>query len=240
MYVSADAMGLEWRMALEFSNDQVGINEVLNGEDTHEKNRVAFDLPERRVAKFFLFRVIFRGTPHGFARDPDFSHVSTDPNYWQKVIDKFYAKYHQLDHKHVRWVDECERTGRITAFTGRHWPFRMVERIEPDGSIRRKWDLKQITNKPIQGTGNDFLAIARVGVKKDLTNVKFRAKIVNTVHDSIVVDCEDSATDEVGIILKRNFDNLPNEIKRRFNHELHLPFPCECKVGPNLRDMKPL
>ena len=47
---------LEWRVALELSNDLVGIEEVLKGEDTHANNQKAFDLPSRLIAKIFLFR----------------------------------------------------------------------------------------------------------------------------------------------------------------------------------------
>lgn len=47
---------LEWRVALALSEDWVGINEILGGEDTHAKNQAAFGLPSRLIAKIFLFR----------------------------------------------------------------------------------------------------------------------------------------------------------------------------------------
>jgi hypothetical protein len=62
MLVACDAKQLEWRVLLELARDQVGINEVLNGDDTHDLNRVAFSLPSRLIAKIYLFRTIYRGT----------------------------------------------------------------------------------------------------------------------------------------------------------------------------------
>lgn len=56
MLLQCDASQLEWRVALALSEDWVGINEILGGEDTHAKNQAAFGLPSRLIAKIFLFR----------------------------------------------------------------------------------------------------------------------------------------------------------------------------------------
>jgi len=238
MLVNVDAAGLEWRLAVELSKDPVGIKEILNGDDTHELNRVAFDLPTRRVAKFFLFRVIFRGTGWGFANDPDFSHVSTDQDFWNDVIEKFYRKYYGLDKTHQQWVEDCERYGKLTVFTGREWPFKKNVYQNWKGQNVEKWDLKQITNKPIQGTGNDLMAIARVNIRKRLTREKIHGKMVITVHDSIVVDSKDPQA--VGQIMLEEFDRIPSEAERLFGYTMSIPFPGEVKVGRNLLEMESL
>jgi hypothetical protein len=46
----------EWRTILELSRDPVGIQEVMNKEDTHALNQVAFSLPSRLISKIYLFR----------------------------------------------------------------------------------------------------------------------------------------------------------------------------------------
>ena len=51
MLIQCDASQLEWRTLLELAKDQVGINEILEGEDTHAKNQEAFGLPSRLIAK---------------------------------------------------------------------------------------------------------------------------------------------------------------------------------------------
>ena len=56
MLIQTDASQLEWRTALALSEDWVGINEIVSGEDTHAKNQEAFELPSRLIAKIFLFR----------------------------------------------------------------------------------------------------------------------------------------------------------------------------------------
>lgn len=56
MFIKVDAQQLEWRVALELSRDWVGINEIIDKEDVHSKNQVAFELPSRLIAKIYLFR----------------------------------------------------------------------------------------------------------------------------------------------------------------------------------------
>ena len=61
MFISCDAKQLEWRTVVELSGDQTALTEILQGQDTHELNRQAFELPSRLIAKIYLFRTIFRG-----------------------------------------------------------------------------------------------------------------------------------------------------------------------------------
>lgn len=56
MLIQADASQLEFRVAVELSQDQVGIKEILEGQDTHSLNQAAFNLPSRLISKIYLFR----------------------------------------------------------------------------------------------------------------------------------------------------------------------------------------
>jgi hypothetical protein len=47
---------LEWRVALELSQDQTGIAEIVNHDDIHSNNQKTFELPSRLIAKIYLFR----------------------------------------------------------------------------------------------------------------------------------------------------------------------------------------
>lgn len=237
MYVSADARALEWRLAIEFSGDPVGIDELEQGIDMHTANQKTFDLPSRLIAKIFLFRTIFRGTGYSFAMDPSFNHVSTDPDYWDEMNAKFYRKYAGLDKKHQEWCEEVWLTGKITVFTGRFWPIAPV----------LKWDRKTksnvstlpmpvLTNKPIQGTGNDVMAINRVALYNRMQRNKIPGDLVLTVHDSIVVDTPEP--EEVTKLMYEVFDDLPKNVKKLFNYDMKTKIPCEVKIGMNLKEMR--
>jgi DNA polymerase-1 len=233
MLIAADASQLEWRLAVEFSRDPVGIQEIIDKLDIHANNQAELALPSRLIAKKFLFRTIFRGSGWAFANDNEFKHVSSDAEYWDERNRKFYSKYAGLDSLHKRWTEQVYTTGRITGFSGRVWLF---ERRERRG--RLEYSINEYTNWPVQGTGNDLIAIARVSLRNRLTKGKIPAIIISTIHDSIVVDSPNKYATDVAKVMIEVFDDIPKNIKRLFNHEVAVPFPCEVKMGRNLLEME--
>lgn len=232
MYVQADAKQLEWRTIVVLSNDQIGIKEINSGADTHELNRVEFELPTRLVAKVYLFRTIFRGSGWAFANDNAFKHVSSDPKFWDGVNERFYKKYNGIDRKHKEWFRLVAQGKPIIGPTGSRW----FPPISTFGDV----DEKAASNYPVQGTGADIVACARVEIWKE---IRRRGKqrswlLCNTVHDSIVVDCPDNDVQEVANMMYEVFDKLQDILYTRFNWEVPVPLPAEVKAGHNLLNMK--
>lgn len=149
MLIQCDASQLEWRTALELSQDWVGINEILGGEDTHAKNQAAFGLPSRLIAKIFLFRTIFRGSGWSFANDPDFMHVSTSSNFWDGMNEKFYQKYHSLNATHLRWKDIVMSGKPIVGPLGREWDIKIHR--DNHGELKIPWTT--LSNYPVKCSG---------------------------------------------------------------------------------------
>jgi DNA polymerase I-like protein with 3'-5' exonuclease and polymerase domains len=234
---------LEWRIPVEFSRDEVALKELLSKADVHRINQTDLSLPEgdggRLIAKRFLFRVIFRGTGWAFANDNDFKHVSSEPDYWDDRIIRFYSKYKGIDNLHKKWIEDVYTKKRIEVFTGRFWEFELKERKNfRSGMMEKVPPLNDLTNYPVQGTGNDLIAIARISLKNRLTKYNIPAIIVSTVHDSIVTDTPNKYVKDVVQINHDVFRDIPKNIKRLFNYEWIVPIPCETKVGPNLLDME--
>jgi DNA polymerase I-like protein with 3'-5' exonuclease and polymerase domains len=168
MIIQCDASQLEWRVSLELSGDETGLQEVLNGADTHDLNRVAFSLPSRLISKIYLFRTIFRGSGWSFANDPDFMHVSTSPKYWDDVNEKFYSKYSGLDRCHKQWANLVVNGKPIQGPLGRYWPISMGR--GNNGELKIPWTV--LTNYPVQGTGADVMMIARISFANRLRKLE--------------------------------------------------------------------
>lgn len=146
MLVGVDAKALEWKVLLELSRDKVGIAEVLNNQDAHSLNQVAFDLPSRLIAKIYLFRTIYRGSGYSFANDPDFAHVSSNADYWEQINEKFYKKYKGINDLHYKWKEVCESGLPIISPLGREWDIPLMNSY---GKIN--WT--QFTNYPVKCSG---------------------------------------------------------------------------------------
>lgn len=234
--LQADASQLEWRTAVELSHDQVGLQEIINGEDTHSLNQAAFSLPSRLIAKIYLFRTIFRGSGWSFANDNDFMHVSTDPKYWDDVNTKFYKKYSGLDKQHTTWKELVLSGQPIVGPLGREWLIPLKH--EPGKEFKIPWTL--LSNYPVQGTGADIMCIARISAYRRIKASGIHCKFISTVHDSIVVDVPDAYLQQVADIFYQVFDDLQKNIWKLFKYEWLTPLACECKFGPNMKDMQKL
>lgn len=236
MLVAADKKQLEWRVAVELSGDTIGRDEIRLDLDFHAENQKTFGLPSRLISKIYLFRTIFRGTAYGFAKDPDFSGVSDDPEYWEEIARKFYRKYQGLDRWHKHLADLSLRSQPYTGFTGRSWlvpPY-----ITPEGETKLQWS--SFTNHPVQGTGADLVKLTRIKVHQKMIRYNMKSKLVNTIHDSNVADCPDDEVNAMVNIFHEASDELPRDVQTYFNHTLSIPFPCECKAGPSLGELVPI
>lgn len=216
------------------SRDETGIKEVLNGHDTHELNRVAFSLPSRLIAKIYLFRTIFRGSGWSFANDPDFNHVSADPSFWDGINEKFFTKYNGITRQHNVWKDLVISGKPIVGPLGREWAIPLGR--DRRGDIKIPWTT--LSNYPVQGTGADVMMLARVSFWNRIRKYKLPVKMIQTVHDSIVVDGEDKYIQQTVDLFHEVFDDLQTNIKRMFKYEWVVPLACECKAGLNMADMK--
>ena len=214
MLLNFDAKALEWRIPVEFSRDPTAIEELRSGQDIHSLNQRVLELPDgppgRLAAKEVLFRTI-----------------------WDDRIEKFFQKYKDLNELHKRWIQEVHLTGKIEGPLGRFWTF---EKREKKGQL--EYSINDITNYPVQGTGNDLMAIARVSLRNRLTKYNIPAIIVSTVHDSIVLDLEQKYIKDVVEITTKVFEDIPQNVKRLFKYEWIVPIPCEAKAGPNLMQME--
>jgi DNA polymerase I-like protein with 3'-5' exonuclease and polymerase domains len=144
MLIKADGKALEWRVAVELSGDKVGLQEILDGVDSHADNQQRFGLPSRLIAKTYLFRLIYGGSAYSYANDPNFSSVSKSEKFWQRVIDETYSKYKGLAEWHKKLVQQVSQTGFIRTPFGREYHYK------PD---RRRgelvWPRTTILNYPV-------------------------------------------------------------------------------------------
>lgn len=234
MLIQADAAQLEWRTAVELSQDQVALAEILEGQDTHSLNEKAFELPSRLIAKIYLFRTIFRGSGWAFANDPEFMHVSSSAKYWDEVNEKFYKKYSGLDKKHKEWADDIMAGRPIVGPLGHFWPIPMG--TDKNGELKIPWTF--LSNHPVQGTGAAIMEIVRVSFRNRLLKTGWKdVLIVSSVHDSIVVDAEKKRIEDITNLFHQVFDDLQANIWKLFKYEWKVPLACEVKYGPTMKDM---
>jgi len=233
MIVNCDAKALEWVVGAYLSQDKIAREEILAKVDQHTLNQKAFNLPTRLVAKTFVFRLMYGGGAYSYANDPNFTAVSRSEKYWQKVIDAFYEKYTGLRDWHIQIVQEAVQKGQLVMPTGRIYKFELGRDYK--GELKAPETI--IKNYPVQGLGADLMSIARVSFMKRFKDANINGKLVNTVHDSIVVDCDGRHIQTVAGIFHNVFTDIPTNYKRLFGVEFNLPLACEVSIGNNMKDL---
>ena len=234
MLLQADAKALEWVCASYLSKDKIAYDEIWNNVDQHTDNQNRFGLPSRLIAKTFVFRLIYGGSAYSYANDNNFTDVSTSESFWQNVIDEFYTKYKGLGQWHKEIVATAMKDRKITMPTGR------VYNYEPEVKYGKvKWPRTKILNYPVQGLGADLMAIARVSLSNRLKDMK-DVKLINTVHDSIIVDFDSKVWDNISIvkIVDKCFTDIPLNFQKLFGVKFNLPMRVECQVGSDWGNME--
>lgn len=180
-----------------------------------------------------MFRTIFRGSGWAFANDPEFSHVSASPDFWDGINEKFYAKYHGLDKWHKSLAQQVMAGKSIEGPLGRSWTINIPR--DRFGNLKCPWT--QFTNYPVQGTGADVMKLIRVIFYKRIKKAGIPCKFITTVHDSIVVDAKAMYLEAIAAIFHEAFAAAIPNMKTMFGYEWVTPLECEVKFGPNMKDM---
>ena len=223
--MEADFAQLEFRTAAYLSQDGVAIEEVSTGFDVHSYTaKVITDAgqpTDRQTAKAHTFAPLYGAT--GFGRTP------AEAEYYTH----FTEKYKGVSDWHSRLAKEAINTGKITTPSGREFAFPDVVR-KASGRVSH---FTQIKNYPVQSFATaDIVPIALLHIDKLLDGMK--SCVVNTVHDSIVIDVHPDEERRVINIIQQTNDTLPDLIAIRWGLAFNVPLELEAKIGPNWLDTK--
>jgi DNA polymerase I-like protein with 3'-5' exonuclease and polymerase domains len=95
-----------------------------------------------------------------------------------------------------------------------------------------------IKNYPVQGFATaDIVPLACINVWELLKERGKKSLIINTVHDSVILDMHPDEIDDVVNIVKTGFKNVKDAMFTRYNCELNVPLDFEIKKGKNWLDL---
>ena len=223
--LEADMAQLEFRTAAYLSQDGVAIEEVSTGFDVHSYTAKviteAGQPTDRQTAKAHTFAPLYGAT--GFGRTPAEA----------KYYTHFTEKYEGIGLWHTRLAKEAINTRKITTPSGREFAFPDVVR-KHNGRVSH---FTQIKNYPVQSFATaDIVPIALLHIDKLLDGMQ--SCVVNTVHDSIVIDVHPDEERQVIELINRTNNELPNLITLRWGIDFNVPLLLESKIGDNWLDTK--
>lgn len=223
--MEADFAQLEFRVAAFLSQDPVAIAEIETGFDVHSYTaKVISDAGQstsRQAAKEHTFAPLFGATGYGRSKAEEAYYIH------------FNEKYEGIASWHKKLADEAIRFQKITNVSGRQYAFPDVTR-RANGTPTH---FTMIKNYPVQGfaTG-DVVPVVLVEMEKRLAPLQ--SCLVNTVHDSTVVDVHPDEVDQVIQIVQDMNDELNDLVEKAYGVTMNVPLLLEAKIGPNWLDTK--
>ena len=223
--MEADFAQLEFRAAAFLSQDGVAIDEVSTGFDVHSYTaKVITDAgqpTDRQTAKAHTFAPLYGATGYG--------RTAAEAEYYTH----FTEKYKGIADWHSRLAKEALTTKMITTPSGRQYAFPNVVR-KMNGTVSY---FTQIKNYQVQGFATaDIVPGVLIEIEKRLSDM--HSCIVNTVHDSVVIDIHPDEEPQVLWHINEVNNNLTELINNSFRVNLNVPMLLEAKIGPNWLDTK--
>ena len=221
--MECDFAQLEFRVAAFLSQDSTAMQEIDTGFDVHSYTaKVISDAGQptgRQAAKEHTFAPLFGATGYGRS----------------KAVAAYYKhfneKYKGVAKWHKKLGDEAMRFLKITNVSGRQYAFPDVTR-RSNGNVSH---FTMIKNYPVQGfaTG-DIVPVVLLEFERLLEPL--HSCLVNTVHDSMVVDVHPDEVKKVLTIVDTINSNLNCVIKDAYDVEMNVPLLLEAKIGKNWLD----
>jgi DNA polymerase I-like protein with 3'-5' exonuclease and polymerase domains len=223
--LEADFAQLEFRVSAYLSQDGVAIEEVTTGFDVHSyTSKVITDAGQptsRQDAKAHTFAPLYGAT--GFGRS------KAEAEYYTH----FTEKYQGIKSWHGRLAKEAVTTGIIKTPSGREFSFPDVVRRR-NGTVSH---FTQIKNYPVQSFATaDIVPLILIKIENELSILQ--SCIVNSVHDSIVIDVHPDEVQKVIHVIKLVNSSMKPLIESQFNVALNVPLLLEAKIGKNWLDTK--
>jgi DNA polymerase-1 len=223
--LEADFAQLEFRTAAFLSQDKTAMKEIEDGFDVHSYTASvitnAGEKTSRQEAKAHTFAPLYGAT--GFGRSP------AQATYYKH----FTKKYKEIELWHSRLAKEVLNHGVITTPSGREFEFPDVQRYS-SGKISH---FTQVKNYPVQSFATaDIVPCVLLDIEDKLKNLK--SCIVNSVHDSIVIDVHPTEEQQVLSIMRTINSILKQLIQMQFKIEFNVPLKLDVKLGDNWLDTK--
>ena len=223
--LEADFAQLEFRTAAYLSQDEVAINEVKNNFDVHSYTAniisSAGQKTSRQDAKAHTFAPLYGATGYG--------RTKAEAEYYKH----FTEKYKGIKLWHTKLAKEAINDRLIKTPSGREFSFPHVTR-RSNGSVSH---FTQIKNYPVQSFATaDIVPIVLLHIDNLLTHLK--SCVVNTVHDSIVIDVHPEEEKQVIFLIKSVDNDLCNLIQSKWDIKFNVPLKLDLKIGINWLDTK--
>ena len=215
-----DFAQLEFRTAVFLSQDRQGMADIQNKVDIHQFTADVIGV-SRQEAKGHTFKPLYGGM----------SGTESEKKYYKE----FLVKYKDI----AKWHDQLESDAInykvVSLPSGREYAFPFARRM-PWGSSSNS---TQVKNYPVQGFATaDIVPLTCIAVDNLMVQNKVKSLLINTIHDSVLIDVHPDEEDMIIDIVKKGARNVVPMMKEHYDIDFNVPLDTDVKVGYNWLEMR--
>lgn len=227
--VQMDYSQAELRVLALLSRDPYLVSVYVNGKDLHDAVAAEmfgpdFDKEQRVMAKTINFGIAYGRGPGSIAQT-----FKKSMNEARAIIAKWFKPMPYVK----EWIDNrramAKRGEACTTIFGRERHF--VVTNEDLNHIQNEY-----INTPIQSIASDFTMFSLIEIDKFLRENNLDARIVTTVHDSIIVECRDEK--DLVDLVAQTCVRIMAETPLKYVPDCPVPFKADAEVGYSYGAMK--
>ena len=221
--MEADFAQLEFRTAAFLAQDETAMEEIATGFDVHSYTAKviteAGQQTSRQEAKAHTFAPLFGATGYGRSK--------AEAAYYHHFTDK----YKGVAAWHKNLGEEAIRFNKITNISGRQYAFPDCKRR--DNGMPSHFTM--IKNYPVQGFATGDVVPVVLNRLHELLQ-PLQSCVVNSVHDSMVVDVHPDEEQKVLHIVQLLNNSINDLVEKTYGVKMNVPLLLEAKIGPNWLD----
>jgi DNA polymerase-1 len=201
--ITADYSGAELRILAEMSGDPVFVRTFVDGGDLHAivasrifgKPVSKTENPELRArAKAINFGLAYGMGAPGLANQ-----IGAPLSEAEQLLDAYFQAFPAIRGYLDTTARDALRRGWCATIAGRkHWFNDMVSSGADEGAR-----VRVAKNMPIQGTNADMIKLAMTRIARALAHDRHKARLVNMIHDELVLEVADAEAEAVTAIVRR-------------------------------------
>ena len=202
--ISADFSGQELRLLAHLSQEKNFIDAIDQGIDLHTNSAsLIFGIdynsvtkPQRTAAKSLTFGLIYGIGPKKLSENLEINY-----NEARGLMDKYYRTFPQIKDL----LDDLVRQAKdkevaISPLDGRQRDLKTFDWYDRKAVAHA---LNISKNLPFQGAGASVTKKALCNIRKEIKDRNLDAKLVNVIHDEIVVEAKESCSHELATIVEK-------------------------------------
>ena len=236
-----DYSQIELRVAAHLADEQAMLGIYRLGGDIHTATARAvtgkqfLGKTDRTRAKAVNFGFLYgmgASSFRDYARD-SYGVVLTDEEA-SEYRKRFFEKYPSLPLWHKRTKEKALRDGYIETLFGRR---RYLDGLKYGRGSDKGAALRQAVNTSVQSVASDMMILALGLIHRLIVCGPYDAKIVATVHDSVLLEIAEDGAEVVAKKAKYIMEHLPLS---HFGVKLNVPIEAGLSIGPRWGEMEEL